>query len=186
MPAVTGDRAKWTGILLPRWPTAVGLLAAAAAIAVGADRETVGVTVAVAQLCYLGAAALDRPWVAWAGVLGASVVVTVGELAGLTWWGATAIAAATLVVIGLIIKAPRSALTAQTAALLGFAGLAVVALVITPRAGMIVAGLALASHAGWDFIHHRRNAVVPRSLAEACIFLDVPLGLTLVVLAFTG
>jgi hypothetical protein len=51
---------------------------------------------------------------------------------------------------------------------------------------MVLAGLALASHAVWDAIHYRRAAVVPRSLAEFCMLLDVPLGLGAVVLALIG
>jgi hypothetical protein len=108
-----------------------------------------------------------------------------GDLAGLPWWVAVGIVAAGLVAIGLVIRAPRPALTAQTAALLGFGGLAVAALFLAPRAGMVLAGLALAAHAGWDVVHYRRNEVVPRSLAEFCILLDVPLGLALVALAVT-
>jgi hypothetical protein len=169
-----------------RWPTALGLLAAGTSIATGANREAVAITLGAALLCYLGAAALNRPWIAWPGILGASAVVTIGELAGLTWWGAIGIAAVVLVAIGILGRAPRLALTAQTAALLGFGGPAVAALFLAPRVGMVLAGLALASHATWDVVHWRRNAVVPRSLAEFCLWLDVPLGLALVVLAFTG
>lgn len=182
MTTATEQRVSWS--LRHRWPAALGLLAAGLGIATGASRESVGTTVAVALLCYLGAAALNRPWVAWAGVIGGSLIVTVGQLAGLSWWGAAGIAAAALVVIGLLSKAPRRALTAQTAALLGFGSLAVLSVLIEPRVGMVLGGLALAGHAGWDLIHYRRDIVVPRSLAEFCVFLDVPLGLTLVVLAF--
>ena len=185
MTATTPTQTRRTGRLLHRWPSVVGLLAAGFLIATGANRETVAITVSVAALCYLGAAALNRPWIAWAGIIGGSLVVVAGQLAGLAWWAAIGIVAAALVAIGLIGKAPRPALTAQTAALLGFGGLAVVALFLNPRVGMILAGLALASHAGWDLVHYRRNEVVPRSLAEFCILLDVPLGLALVVLAFT-
>jgi hypothetical protein len=185
MTATTATRTRRTGTLLRHWPGLLGLLAAAFQIITGATRETVAITVSVATLCYLGAAALNRPWVAWAGILGGSVVVVAGELAGLPWWAAVGVAAAALVAIGLIGGAPRPALTAQTAALLGFGGLAVVALFVAPRAGMVLAGLALASHAAWDVVHYRRDVVVPRSLAEFCILLDVPLGLALVVLAFT-
>jgi len=39
----------------------------------------------VAALCYLGAAALDRPWVAWAGIVGGSLVVVASELVSLVW-----------------------------------------------------------------------------------------------------
>ena len=185
MTTTTPTQTHWTGRLLHRWPSVVGLLAAGLQIATGASRETVAITVSVATLCYLGAAALNRPWIAWAGIIGGSLVVVAGELAGLPWWAAIGIVAAALVAIGLIGKAPRPALTAQTAALLVFGGLAVIALYLNPRIGMVLAALALASHAGWDLVHYRRNKVVPRSLAEFCILLDVPLGLTLVVLAFT-
>ncbi|MFE5309542.1 hypothetical protein [Isoptericola sp. NPDC056605] len=50
----------------------------------------------------------------------------------------------------------------------------------------MVAGLALAGHGVWDVVHHRRDQVVPRSMAEACLFLDVPLGLGCIALAFFG
>jgi hypothetical protein len=181
---MTGTRP--TGMILRRWPSALGLLAAGSSIATGANREAVAITLGVALLCYLAAAALNRPWIGWAGILGGSIVVTIGELAGIMWWGSLGIAAAALVAIGLIGRAPRPALTAQTAALLGFGGPAVVAMFVDPRVGMVLAGLALASHAAWDVVHWRRNEVVPRSLAEFCLLLDVPLGLALVVLAFTG
>jgi hypothetical protein len=172
--------------LLRRWPSALGLVVAGVAIATGPNRDTVAITVCAAALCYLAAAALNLPWVAWAGILGASLVVVVGELAGLVWWGAIGIVAVALAALGLVLRVPRRALAAQAIALLAYGGLAVVAVVIDPRAGMILAGLTLAGHAGWDLVHYRRNAVVPRSLAEFCVLLDVPLGLALVVLALTG
>ena len=64
-----------------------------------------------------------------------------------------------------------------------YGGIAVSALALAPRAGAVVAGLALTAHAEWDAVHLRRGVVVPRSLAEAGIFLDVPLGLAVVTLA---
>lgn len=172
--------------LLHRWPSALGLVAAALTVMGPADRETPAITVSVAALCYLGAAALGRPWVAWAGILGGSLVVVAGELLGLVWWGAIGIVALVLVVAGLLGGVSRPALTAQAAALAGFGGLAVAALFLAPRAGLVLAGAVLAIHAGWDVVHYRRNQVVPRSLAEFCILLDVPLGIGFVVLAVAG
>jgi hypothetical protein len=183
---MTGSRPSWTGTLLHRWPSALGLLAVGFQLVAGANRESVAITVSVATLCYLGAAALNRPWFAWAGIAVGSLVIVAGELAGVPWWAALGLVAAALVAAGLIGGVPRPALTAQTAALLGFGGLAVTALFIDPRVGIILAGLALASHAGWDLVHYRRNEVVPRSLAEFCMVLDLPLGLALVLLAFTS
>ncbi|MEV7624030.1 hypothetical protein [Actinoplanes sp. NPDC089786] len=171
---------------LHRWPAALGLLAAGFQIVTGANRESVAITVVVATLCYLAAAAFNRPWIAWATIAGGSVIVVAGELAGLTWWVAVGLVAAGLAVIGLVTGVPRPALTAQTGALLGFGALAVTALYLDPRAGMILAGLALAAHSGWDVIHYRRNTVVPRSMAEFCMVLDLPLGAALIVLAFTS
>jgi hypothetical protein len=182
----TSDRTRRTGMIVRRWPAVLGLLAAGSAIATGPNRESVAITLGVALLCYLAAAALNRPWIAWAGLLGGTLVVVIGELAGMTWWGALAITAAALVAVGLFGKAPRPALTAQTAALLGFGGPAVIALFLSPRIGMVLAGLALAGHAAWDVVHWRRNEVVPRSMAEFCLWLDVPLGVALIVLASMG
>jgi hypothetical protein len=175
-------RSPWQAVWL-RWPAALGLAAAAFQLATGADREAVTITLGVALLCYLGAAALNLPWVAWAGILGGSLVVTVTELADLDWWVGVAAAAAFLVVVGLLGPASRPALTAQTAALIGFGGVAVGATYIDARIGLALAGVALASHAVWDVIHYRRNVVVPRSLAEFCLFLDVPIGVGAIIIA---
>ncbi|KAE8762898.1 hypothetical protein GB883_17010 [Georgenia thermotolerans] len=163
--------------LLRRWPSALGLGVATLLLATGAaERDTLAITVTAAAVCYLAAAALGRPWVAWASIAGASLVLVVGELAGLPWWVGLALTGLALVVVGLWRGAPRPTLV-QAAALLGFGALAVVALIVEPRAGLVLAGLTLAGHAFWDAIHHRRDQVVSRSLAEACMLLDVPLGL---------
>jgi hypothetical protein len=172
--------------VLHRWPSALGLVAAAAVLAIGADRETPSTVVGVAALCYLGAAALGRPWVAWAGVVGGGLVVVGGAMVGLSWWGAIGIVALALVAVGLLGGVPRRPLTAQAVAMVGFGGLAVVAVFLAPQIGLVLAGAVLASHAVWDVIHYRRGQVVPRSLAEFCILLDVPLGVGFIVLALAG
>lgn len=174
--------------VLHRWPSLLGLVAAAAALGTGvsAEPDAPATAVAVAALCYLGAAALDRRWVAWAGILGGSLVVVAGRLVGLPWWGALGIVALALVVVGLLIGVPRRPLTAQTMAVAGFGGLAVVAVFLAPQVGLVLAGTVLASHAIWDVIHYRRDEVVSRSLAEFCILLDVPLGVGCIVLALVG
>jgi hypothetical protein len=176
---------RWRRVL-HRWPSVLGLAAAVLQLATGGERETVVIVVCVATLCYLGAAALQMPWVAWAGIAGGSLVVVASELVGLVWWAGIGIVALVLVVVGLLGRAPRPALTAQTAALAGYGGLAVAALYFAPRVGLVLAGLVLASHAVWDLIHYRRNRVVPRSLAEFCMLLDVPLGVGVIVLAVIG
>lgn len=185
-PAVTPVATRRQHAILHHWPSALGLTAAVVALATGAGRDSVAITVAVATLCYLGAAALGRPWVAWAGIVGGSLVVTASKLIGLEWWVGMGIAALILIVAGLLRRASIPAVTAQTVALVGFGGVAVAALFLAPRVGLALAGVALASHAVWDVIHYRRNQVVPRSLAEFCMLLDVPLGLGAIVLAIAG
>lgn len=175
-----------TNALLRRWPSALGLTAAVLVLIFGADRDSASTSVNVAVLCYLGAAAFARPWVAWAGVAGFSVVVFAAELAGVPWWAAFAVVAVMLVGAGLAIRAPRRALLAQTAAALAYGAPAVLALYLSPLAGAIVAGLSLATHAAWDLVHYRRNTVVPRSLSEACMLLDIPLGIGVVILGLAG
>lgn len=182
-----GDEAPRWHAVVHRWPAVVGLAAAALILAGPPERDVPALVVGVAALCYLGAAALGRPWVAWALVPLGAALVTVGELLGVAWWAVVAGAAVVLLVAGLLRGAPRTPLSAQTAALAAFGGLAALAVLLdAPRVGLALAGLTLASHAVWDAIHLRRRQVVPRSLAEACLFLDVPAGLGFVALALAG
>jgi hypothetical protein len=186
-PAPDPPNAGWSPVrrLLRRWPTAIGLVAATAVLLTAADRETAATCVGVAVLCYLGAAALGRPWIAWAGVLGGSVLVTIGELVGVGRWAALGAAAVVLVAVAVVLGVPRRPVLAQTLALLAYGGLALTALALAPWAGLVLAGLTLAAHAGWDAVHHHRDAVVPRSLAETCMALDLLLGLGVVLIGLT-
>lgn len=168
------------------WPGVLGLAAATFQIVTGVAAEAVALTVTVATSCYLAAAALGQRWIAWAGILTGSVVVTASEVAGVPWWLGLSVYAAVLVLVGLLRRASVRPLTAQGLAMLGFGGLAVAAVLVSPRLGLAMAGVSLATHAVWDYIHWRRNEVVPRSLAEFCIVLDIPFGVAAVVLAFTG
>ena len=182
---VAADVAHVRRPVLGYWPAALGLAAATFQVVTGVTAEAVAITVAVATSCYLAAAALDRPWVAWASVLAGSVVVTVSEIADIAWWAGLAAFAAALVLVGVLLQARVRALTAQGLAMVGFGGLAVLAVLVSPGLGLALAGVALASHAGWDYVHWRRNEVVPRSLAEFCFVLDIPFGVASIVLAVT-
>ncbi|GAB2954733.1 hypothetical protein ACFMQL_36470 [Nonomuraea fastidiosa] len=182
-PTSTADRRH---LVLRRWPAALGVAVAILSLATGGDRESLAITLSAAVGCYLAAAALGRPWTVWPAVLGASLVVVIGELIGIAWWAGLGGTSAVLVIVGLALRAPRSALLAQALAVAGFGCAVAISVLVTPRVGLVVAGLALASHAVWDAIHLRRRLVVAPSLAEACMFLDVPLGLGAIVLAFAG
>ncbi|SEU27320.1 hypothetical protein [Nonomuraea wenchangensis] len=172
--------------VLHRWPTALGLAVATLSLVTGSNQESLAIPLAVAATCYLAAAALGEPWTVWPAALGVSLVVVASELIGMAWWAGLGGTAVVLVGVGLALRVSRSALLAQALALVGFGGAAMIAVFSSPQVGVIVAGLALASHAIWDVIHLRRKLVVAPSLAEACIFLDVPLGLGLIVLGFVS
>jgi hypothetical protein len=67
--------------------------------------------------------------------------------------------------------------------MLAYGSVATVGLFVAPVAGLLLTASALIAHGVWDVIHYRRDAVVPRSLAEFCVWLDVPLGVGALVLA---
>lgn len=175
-----------TSLILRRWPAAVGLLGAAFAAIASPDRETVVIALFVALACYLAAAAFEVRWVAWATIPIASALVVAGALVGIQPWFVLGGASILLVILGLVLGASRTALAAQALAMVAYGGAGLIALTLDSLIGAILASLILMAHGVWDVIHYRRNAVVPRSLAEACIFLDVPLGLVLIILVLNA
>lgn len=64
-------------------------------------------------------------------------------------------------------------LAAQTAAVLAFGALAVIAAALDPDAARYLLAAGWLAHAGWDVVHHRVGRVVPRWYAEWCFVLDV-------------
>ncbi|MFC5140809.1 hypothetical protein ACFPK1_21420 [Actinomycetospora rhizophila] len=169
--------------LLHRWPTAVGLLVALAAVLGGADRDGVATTVAVAASCYVAAAAFSLPWMAWAWIPIASVLAVGGGFLRVDPVVTTGAVVAVLVVVGLLRGASRPALTLETAGFLGYGVVVVVALLLSPGVGLVLAALTLVAHGVWDVWHLRRHRdTVSPSLAEFCVALDVPLGLAVLVL----
>ncbi|WP_350347623.1 hypothetical protein ABIQ69_13410 [Agromyces sp. G08B096] len=163
--------------------TAVGLLVGEGAR--GEVTASVPMTaVGIAALCYLAAAATGIRWMAWlfAGI--GTLLVFGAELLDLPRWVVLAVAGGVFAVVGLV-RRPAVTLP-QTLAMVGFFGVAALALLLEPRFGLVVAGVALAAHAGWDLLHYRRDIVVNRSLALWCLGLDLVLGGACVVLAVTG
>lgn len=176
-PLSGGAGTTGTYAVLRRWPSALTLAAVAAQFATGVERESLSIVVCVACLCYLVAASAGRPWVAWPAIVDGSLVVVAAEVAGLPRWSGVTGTALILVVLGLMARAPRPPLIAQRVAMAGYGAVALVALAVAPRLGLVVGGLGLAAHGLWDVAHYRRDAVVPRSLSEFCLVLDVALGL---------
>jgi hypothetical protein len=89
-----------------------------------------------------------------------------------------------LVVVGLLRGTTRPAATLETAGLLLYGTVAVGALLLDPTVGIVVVATTLVAHGIWDLWHlWRHRDLVSPSLAEACIALDVPLGLAVLVVA---
>jgi hypothetical protein len=163
--------ASGVGLLFSGYPEALGTVVPMTALG-------------IATLCYLAAAVTGLRWVAWLVVVLGTVLVFGAELLDVPRWIALVLAGVVLAVIGFV-RSPR--MTApQAIAMAGYFGVAVVALALDPRVGLVVAGLALAAHTGWDLVHYRRNTVVGRSLALWCMGLDLFLGLTCVGFAFAA
>jgi hypothetical protein len=104
----------------------------------------------------------------------ASAAVTAGKFLSIDPWFVIGGASVVLIVVGLLRRASQPALTAQSLAMLGYGGAAVLGLAFSPVVGAALASLALIAHAIWDVVHYHNNAVVPRSLAEFCMFFDIP------------
>lgn len=151
----------------------------------GTTTLTPASAIGVAALCYLAAAATKTRWVSWLGVPAFSGLAFAGLLGVLPWWVLFVLVGVALLALGVAIGAGRVT-SMQAAAMLGFFGLAVLALYLSPRLGLALAGAVLASHALWDVWHYRRDVVVNRSMAVFCIGLDVSLGALCVVLAVAG
>jgi hypothetical protein len=144
--------------LAHRWPTALGALAALGMILGDPDRTAVALVVAIATTCYVAAAVFARPWMAWAWIPLAFVVVVAGKLVDLEPMVTTGAAAAALVVVGLARSTTRPAVTLETAGLLGYGAFAAGALLLAPAVGLVVVALTLIAHGIWDVWHLRRHA----------------------------
>ena len=177
----------------PGWRIALVLVigAVTGALLVFGEGSLDGVTadapmtaVGIATLCYLAAAVTGLRWMAWLWVAVGTALIFVARLIDVPRWWVLALAGVALAVIGFIRR--PAVTTPQTLAMVGYFGVAVVALFLAPRVGLALAGLALLTHAIWDVVHYRRNIVVGRSLAIWCIGLDVVAGVTCVVLAILG
>ena len=182
----TPERRSWADFLKHRWPTALGLVQAAAAIAVivllGADVEFAPGIATMAGI-YVVAYALGRPAAAWAAYpsLGAVVLALIAL-------GIDAQVGMTVVLVLLWIWAISRGrahdgrwFTIQTAGMAVFGTLTVLAFLVDPKVGGVVAGIGWITHGGWDIYHFVKNKVVNRSWSEMCAVVDIPVGVALVV-----
>ena len=172
-------RRRWTDMLLPRWPTALGIaLAAPLALDLDGGLEFAALTVLM-PLVYLGAAALDRRWSAWLVLLaGLPLAFLLPSTSGVVPSVVLLVAALVFLVLGVARGQWRrpGGLTLQSAGMLGFGAIALVALYVDPDLGGKLVAIALLGHAAWDAYHFLRNRVVSLSYAEFCAVFDLLLG----------
>jgi hypothetical protein len=173
------ERRRWTDVLMHRWPTALGIaVAALAAYDIEDGLEFATLTVLMA-LVYVGAAALDRRRFAWVVLIAGLTVLTVIPSASAV---VPSVGFLVVAVVFLVLGVARglwrrpSGLPLQTAGMLAFGSIVLVALYVEPNLGGKLVAFALIGHAAWDAYHYLRDRVVARSYAEFCGVLDLLVG----------
>jgi hypothetical protein len=181
---------RWWGFLAHRWPTALGIaVAAITAFDLRVDAgfvSSLSALIVVMALVYVGAAALGRRSASWVVLLaGLPVAFVVPSTLGINPSVILLLAAAFFLVVGAVRGRSRESadIALQAAGVLGFGAMSLAALSVTPELGVYLVAFALLGHAAWDAFHYVRDRVVARSYAEFCGFLDLLLGVAILVLA---
>jgi hypothetical protein len=173
-------RGHWTGALMHRWPTALGIAVAALAAFDAQDGLEFAELTVLMALVYLGAAALDRRWAAWVVLLaGLPLAFFISSISGIDPSVVLLVAAPVFLVLGVARGQWQrpDGLPLQTAGMLAFGSTALVALYyVYPDLGGKLVGIAILGHAAWDAYHYLRDRVVARSYAEFCAIVDLLLG----------
>lgn len=184
--------------LTNRWPTALALVSTAGGIAVMAlldrDAELFGPLVAMMAAIYLMAYAIGRPVSVWVALVVMSALISVFQvLDGREALGVHPGVAMTIVLVltWLWTVARRrhtdsGTFSLQTAGMVGFGAVTLVAAAVEPRAGVALAGVGFLAHGAWDAYHYRMNKVVHRTYAEFCGVVDLVTGTALLVVAATS
>jgi hypothetical protein len=180
--------------LVERWPTALGLVSAAGAVAVivGLDVDeaasTFGPGAAAMMAIYLAAYAVGKPvsaWLAFAGVIAAATVQSVLGIEGAV--GMTAILGLTwLLALWRRQANDRHWFTLETLGLVLFGGLTIAAFVADARLAGVLAGVGWFAHGLWDAYHFAKDQVVTRTWSEMCAVVDLPVGAALIVVSIMG
>jgi hypothetical protein len=182
-------RDRWRGLLIHRWPTALGVaVATLTALDLVADAGFVPplpVLIVLMALVYVGAAALGRRRASWVVLLVAlPVAFFLPQASRINPLVVLLAAAAAFLVVG-VVRGQRlwepGGLALQAAGVLVFGVIALAALYVAP--GVYLVAFALFGHAVWDAFHYVRVTTLSRTYAEFCGVLDLVLGLTILVLA---
>jgi hypothetical protein len=169
---------RWTGVLLHRWPTALGVaVAALSALDLETGLEFAALTVLMAVI-YLGASVFERPWTAWVVLFAGLPLAFVLPASWTARSLVLLVVGAVFLVVGVVRGqlAQPSGFSLQTTGMLVFGSAILVALYVDPNLGGKLVGITILGHGAWDAYHYQRNTVVQRSYAEFCAIVDVLLG----------
>jgi hypothetical protein len=178
--------------LTQRWPTALALVSAVAAIVLlDHTVEQFGPLVVTMAGIYLMTYALGPPLTVWPSFVALSIVFGVSraldDLDALPVDPAVVMTAVVVLLWLWTVLRRRftdgSTFTLQTAGLVGFGAVTLVCAAIAPRWGLALAGVGWLAHGIWDAYHFATNKVVHRTYAEFCGVIDVVVGPALIVAA---
>jgi uncharacterized membrane protein HdeD (DUF308 family) len=185
----------WTDWLKQRWPSVLAVASAALILVDDASESTdegvrnLGELLPFLPLLYLVVAKLQRRRATWPTLIVGTLVIAVLRIVDVIAPSIVFVAVALIVLVwGAIdgqLHRPGGSTTmfrAQALGMIGFGGLALVALAVDTEAGRYLVAAGWLLHGIWDLVHLRLDKVVTRSYAEACGVLDILVALTLVFL----
>ncbi|MEV6965411.1 hypothetical protein AB0M47_09865 [Hamadaea sp. NPDC051192] len=184
--------------ILDRWPSALGLVSIAGAVAVlvlssrdelpFGPADLFGPAIATMAGIYLMAYALGKPWTAWLAFVVLSVAVSVFHVLYLRTGAPNPAVgmAAVLVVLWIWVVAARRQLSLQTAGMVFFGTLSLLCAAVEPPLAVAFAGLGFLFHGAWDAYHFKVDRVVNRPWSEYCGVVDLGVGVALLVAAANG
>ena len=190
MTATSADAPGLQRTLLARWPTALALVQVAAALLViiGDENTDFAAGIAAMACIYMVAYAVGSKVAAWPAFPAVIATLVVLEIAGVD--SLVAMPVLLLLLWAVAIARGRSHdgrwFAIQTAGLVVFGGLTLLALPMDERAAGVIAGVGFFTHGVWDAYHFAKNKVVNRPWSEMCVVVDLILRPVLVVVALTS
>jgi hypothetical protein len=186
----SSEAPRRTPSLLDRWPTALALVLAAASLVVIIGDEFTDLAAGIAAMAciYMAAYVVGRKLAAWP-----AFPAVIAVMVGLEIAGVDSLISMTVLLFVLWIAAilrgrtdDRRLFAVQSAGMIFFGGLTLLALPMGERGVGVVAGIGFFCHGIWDAYHFARNQVVNRPWSETCVVVDLILAPALVVVALTS
>jgi len=175
----------WLAAIEHRWPTWLAL--AMVAVSVGGEVEPTGLAegLLVFALGYLGSAVVQRRQATWLVAIVAIAAAALLRLQEQIAPSTVLLAAAVGLVLWAAVRGRlrTDAVKLETAGMLLFGGVAVVAMAVDPVLGLYLVAAGWLGHALWDIAHLRADKVVSRSFAEWCAVFDGLRGIGILVVA---